>query len=59
MSFGFGEHFCLGNALARLEARVLFDELTRRFETIELAGDPERLRSNLMRSLVHLPIAVG
>ena len=45
--------------LARIEARVLFDELLQRFSTIELAGDPKRLRSSLMRSLVHLPVAVG
>ena len=59
MAFGFGEHFCMGASLARLEARVLFDELLHRFSTIELAGDPERLRSSLMRSLVHLPVTVG
>jgi cytochrome P450 len=59
VSFGFGEHFCLGNSLARLEARVLFDHLVRRFSTVELAGDPERLRSNLMRSLVRLPVVFG
>jgi len=59
MAFGFGEHFCMGASLARLEARVLFDELLQRFSTIELAGDPERLRSSLMRSLVHLPVTVG
>ena len=56
VSFGFGEHFCLGNSLARLEARVLFDQLVRRFSAVELAGQPERLRSNLMRSLVRLPV---
>ena len=59
VAFGFGEHFCMGASLARLEARVLFDELLQRFSTIELAGDPERLRSSLMRSLVHLPVALG
>src|SRR5437763_1445982 len=59
MAFGFGEHFCMGASLARLEARVLFDELLQRVSTIELAGDPERLRSSLMRSLVHLPVTVG
>src|SRR5436305_4737182 len=59
MAFGFGEHFCMGASLARLEARVLFDEFLQRFSTIELAGDAERLRSSLMRSLVHLPVTVG
>jgi cytochrome P450 len=59
VAFGFGEHFCMGASLARLEARILFDELLQRFSTIELAGDPQRLRSSLMRSLVHLPVTVG
>ena len=59
VSFGFGEHFCMGNALARLEARVLFDEVARRYSTIELTGEPERLRSTLMRSLVKLPVALS
>jgi cytochrome P450 len=59
VAFGFGEHFCMGASLARLEARVLFDELLQRFSTVELAGDPERLRSSLMRSLVRLPVTLG
>src|SRR5207248_7824718 len=59
MAFGFGEHFCMGASLARLEARVLFDELLQRFSTVELAGEPERLRSSLMRGLVHLPVTLN
>jgi cytochrome P450 len=59
VAFGFGEHFCMGASLARLEARILFDEFLQRFSTVELAGDPERLRSSLMRSLVHLPVALN
>jgi cytochrome P450 len=58
MAFGFGEHFCMGASLARIEARVLFDELLHRFSSIELAGEPERLRSSLMRSLVRLPVTL-
>ena len=58
VAFGFGEHFCLGASLARLEARVLFEEVLRRFSSAELAGDPEWLRSTLMHSLVRLPVAL-
>lgn len=59
VGFGFGEHFCLGAALARLEARVLFDELLARFGSVSPAGDPERLSSILMNGLVHLPVEFG
>ncbi|HEY4376829.1 MAG TPA: cytochrome P450, partial [Acidimicrobiales bacterium] len=47
LSFGIAEHFCLGVHLARLEGRVFFQELLAAFPSIELAGDPVRLRSNL------------
>jgi cytochrome P450 len=56
LSFGFGEHFCLGAALARLEARVFFEELLRAFPGIELAGEPRRQRSNLNNALKSLPL---
>jgi len=49
----------MGASLARLEARVLFDELLQRYSTVELAGEPERLRSSLMRGLVHLPVTLN
>ena len=42
LSFGIGEHFCLGVHLARLEGRVFFEELLATFPTIELTGDPVR-----------------
>ncbi|MGI8756280.1 MAG: cytochrome P450 [Acidimicrobiales bacterium] len=56
VSFGIGEHFCLGVHLARLEGRVFFEELLAAFETIELAGDPVRLRSNLNNSHRSMPV---
>ena len=56
LSFGFGEHFCLGAALARLEARVFFEELLAAFQKIELAGAPRRQRSNLNNALNALPV---
>jgi cytochrome P450 len=45
LSFGFGPHFCLGAALARLEARTVLEQLLDRFATIELAGEVERTAS--------------
>ena len=58
LSFGIGEHFCLGVHLARLEARVFLDEMLDAWEHLELAGSPQRQRSNLNNSLKSLPLAV-
>ncbi len=56
LAFGIGEHFCLGAGLARLELRVMFEELLRRLPDIELAGPAERLRSNFIGGIKHLPV---
>lgn len=56
LAFGIGEHFCLGAGLARLEIRVMFEELFRRLRDIELASDPERLRSTFIGGIKHMPI---
>jgi len=56
LAFGFGEHLCLGAPLARLEARVLFEELLARFPGFELAGEPEMLPSRLMHGVERLPV---
>jgi cytochrome P450 len=59
LSFGTGEHFCLGVHLARLEGRVFFEELLDRFEHIELTGEPRRQRSNLNNALKALPVSLN
>jgi len=59
LSFGIAEHFCLGVHLARLEGKVFFEELLAAFGTIELTGDPVRLRSNLNNSYKRLPIRLS
>lgn len=56
LSFGFAEHFCLGVHLARLEARVFFEELLAAFGAISLAGDPVRLRSNFNNAYRQVPV---
>jgi cytochrome P450 len=58
VSFGFGQHFCLGANLARLEARVLFEELLRRRSRWELAGEVERVRSSFVNGVDHMPVVL-
>lgn len=53
---GGGPHFCLGAALARVEIRVLFEELAARVPAVEATGTPEYLRSNLVNGIKHLPV---
>jgi cytochrome P450 len=50
LGFGFGEHFCIGAALARLEINVLFEELMPRFSEVKLVGSPVRDRQLLVNS---------
>jgi cholest-4-en-3-one 26-monooxygenase len=56
LAFGAGQHFCLGSNLARLEIRVIFEELLRRLPDIELAGPVRRLRSNFNNGFKTIPI---
>jgi cytochrome P450 len=58
VAFGFGEHLCLGASLARLEARVLFEELLPLLPKTELAGPTEPLPSGLMNGLVDMPVVL-
>jgi cytochrome P450 len=56
VAFGWGIHFCIGAPLARLEARVAFEQLLSRLTTIELAGEPRRNDSFVLHGLTSLPI---
>jgi cytochrome P450 len=56
LSFGIGEHVCLGAHVARLELQVIFRHLIERLEQVELAGPIERLRSNIIGGIKHMPI---
>jgi len=56
LSFGYGVHFCLGAALARMEMNSLYTELVPRLESIELAGVPELSATTFVGGLKHLPI---
>jgi cytochrome P450 len=56
LAFGIGEHFCLGAHLARLELQIIFRELLRRLEHVELAGPVDRLRSSFVGGIKHMPV---
>ncbi|HEV7735236.1 MAG TPA: cytochrome P450 [Candidatus Binatia bacterium] len=56
LAFGIGPHFCLGANLARLEIKVMFQELLRRLPDLELAGPVERLRSNFINGIKRMPV---
>ncbi|GBG40779.1 cytochrome P450 [Mycobacterium montefiorense] len=56
LAFGYGVHFCLGAALARMEVNGLFTELLPRLKSIELNGEPELIATTFVGGLKHLPI---
>ena len=56
VAFGFGVHRCMGNRLAELQLRVLWEEIVKRFHTVEVAGDVERLPNNFIRGIRNVPV---
>jgi cytochrome P450 len=56
LSFGFGIHRCLGNRLAEMQIRVLWEEALKRFSRVEVVGDMVRVPSNLIHGFVELPV---
>lgn len=56
LAFGAGAHQCLGLHMARMEMKILFNELLDRIETVELAGEPKRAKSSFVGGLKTLPI---
>ncbi|MES1941871.1 cytochrome P450 alkane hydroxylase [Salinisphaera sp. T5B8] len=56
LSFGYGIHRCMGNRLAELQLRILWEELLKRFDNIEVVGEPERVQSNFVRGYSKLMV---
>ena len=56
VSFGYGIHRCMGNRLAEMQLRIVWEEILARFHTVEVVGEPVRLRSNLLKGYSELPV---
>jgi cytochrome P450 len=56
ISFGFGIHRCMGNRLAEMQLRILWEEIMQRFRFVEVVGEPERVHSNFVRGYSALPV---
>jgi cytochrome P450 len=58
VSFGFGIHRCMGNRLAEMQLRILWEELLARFSHIEMVGEPKRVQSNFVMGYTDLPVVL-
>ena len=58
LSFGFGIHRCMGNRLAEMQLRILWEEIMKRFSSVEVVGGPTRMRSSFVKGIVELPVRV-
>ena len=58
LSFGFGVHRCMGNRLAEMQLRVLWEEIMQRFRMVEVAGDIERVQSSFVHGYASMPVRV-
>ena len=56
LSFGFGVHRCVGNRLAEMQLKILWEEVLKRFSRIEVMDEPVRVRSNFVRGYASLPV---
>ncbi len=58
LSFGYGIHFCMGSRLAEMQVRVLWEEILRRFERIEVQEEPSRTFSSFVKGYTRLPVSI-
>lgn len=58
LSFGFGVHRCMGNRVGEMQLRILWEEILKRFDKIELVGAPERVLSNFVMGFSKVPVIV-
>ena len=58
VAFGYGIHRCMGNRLGEMQLRVMWEEILKRFRTVEVVGKPLRVRSNFVKGYRELPVQV-
>ena len=58
LSFGFGIHRCMGNRVGEMQLRILWEEILKRFNRIEMTGEPERVLSNFVMGYSNVPVKV-
>lgn len=58
LSFGFGLHRCMGNRLAEMQLRIVWEEIMQRFSYIEVVGEPERIYSSFVKGYSKLPVVL-
>jgi len=59
LSFGFGIHRCLGMRLAQLQLRIVWEEILKRFDNIEVVDEPKRIYSNFIKGYETLPARIA
>ncbi|MBV8979224.1 MAG: cytochrome P450 [Alphaproteobacteria bacterium] len=59
LSFGFGIHRCVGNRLAEMQLRIVWEEILKRFKFIEVMGEPERIFSSFIKGYATLPVRIA
>ena len=58
LSFGFGIHRCMGNRVAELQLRIMWEEIMKRFKFVEVVGEVKRLPSNFVLGITEMPVKV-
>jgi cytochrome P450 len=58
LAFGFGIHRCMGNRLAEMQLRIVWEEILKRFRMVEVVGEPKRTFSAFVKGYTHLPVQV-
>ena len=56
VSFGFGIHRCMGNRLAEMQLRIIWEEILKRFKKVEVVGEPVRVQSSFVKGYAELPV---